>query len=38
LNGPRADPSATGAAHDRGIILQTIGGTVPTAVRVEQLP
>jgi hypothetical protein len=38
LNGPRVDPSATGAAHDRDIILQTIGGTVPTAVRVGQVP
>jgi hypothetical protein len=27
-----------GANNDRDIILQTIGGTVPTAVRVQQLP
>lgn len=24
--------------NDRDVILQTIGGTVPTAVRVEQVP
>ena len=24
--------------NDRDIILQTIGGTVPTAVRAQQLP
>ena len=28
----------TRAANDRDIILQTIGGTVPTAVRMEQVP
>jgi hypothetical protein len=27
-----------GPNNDRDIILQTIGGTVPTAVRVEQVP
>jgi hypothetical protein len=27
-----------GTTNDRDIILQTIGGTVPTAVRVQQLP
>jgi hypothetical protein len=27
-----------GAANDRDPILQTIGGTVPTNVRTEQLP
>jgi len=28
----------TGAANDRDLILQNIGGSVPTQVRVEQLP
>ncbi|MBX2978027.1 MAG: hypothetical protein KF905_01935 [Flavobacteriales bacterium] len=27
-----------GANNDRDVILQTIGGAVPTAVRVEQVP
>jgi len=28
----------SGANNDRDIILQTIGGSVPTAVRVGQIP
>jgi len=27
-----------GSANDRDIILQTVGGSVPTATRVQQLP
>jgi hypothetical protein len=27
-----------GPTNDRDIILQTIGGTVPTAVRSQQMP
>lgn len=32
------DVKYTGTANDRDLILQTIGGVVPTAVRVEQIP
>jgi len=28
----------TGVENDRDIILQSIGGTVPTAMKVKQLP
>jgi hypothetical protein len=28
----------TGTDNDRDIILQTIGGTVPTTVKLQQLP
>ena len=28
----------TGSANDRDIVLQTIGGSAPTAVRTAQLP
>jgi len=28
----------TGAANDRDVVLSTIGGTTPTAVRLEQVP
>jgi hypothetical protein len=28
----------TGANNDRDLILQTIGGVVPTATRLQQLP
>jgi len=30
--------SYTGLGNDRDVILQTIGGSVASAVRVEQLP
>jgi hypothetical protein len=30
--------SYTGANNDRDLILQTIGGVVPTATRLQQLP
>lgn len=28
----------TGAGNDRDVILENIGGTVPTNVRLQQLP
>jgi hypothetical protein len=28
----------TGVNNDRDVILQTIGGTVPTATRTQQMP
>ncbi len=28
----------TGADNDRDLILQNVGGVIPTAMRMEQLP